>query len=56
MWDARPTLGGVSVMDEIDKLLNALCAAAIDGDREAALFLQMFAPWALENAKVSAGL
>jgi hypothetical protein len=34
------------LMDEIDALLDDLCAAAIDDDREAAAFLQMFAPWA----------
>jgi hypothetical protein len=33
-------------MDEIDALLDDSCAAAIDGDVEAAAFLQMFAPWA----------
>jgi hypothetical protein len=33
-------------MEEIDALLDALWNAAIDGDFEAAIFLQMFAPWA----------
>jgi hypothetical protein len=33
-------------MDKIDALLDALWNAAIDGDFEAAIFLQMFAPWA----------
>ena len=36
-------------MDEIDALLDALWAAAIDGDTEAAIFLQMFAPWAASH-------
>ena len=34
-------------MDEIDALSEALWNAAIAGDFEAAIFLQMFAPWAL---------
>jgi hypothetical protein len=34
------------LMDEIDALLDALWKAAINGDFEAAIFLQMFAPWA----------
>jgi hypothetical protein len=34
-------------MDEIDALMDALWNAAIDGDFEAAIFLQMFAPWAV---------
>jgi hypothetical protein len=37
-------------MDEIDALLDALWNAAIDGDFEAAIFLQMFAPWAASQA------
>jgi hypothetical protein len=36
-------------MDEIDALFDALWNAAIDGDFEAAIFLQMFAPWAEEQ-------
>lgn len=36
-------------MDEIDALLDALLHAAIDGDFEAAIFLQMFAPWAVSQ-------
>jgi hypothetical protein len=35
-------------MDEVGELLDALWAAAVDGDTEAAVFLQMFAPWVLE--------
>jgi hypothetical protein len=35
-------------MNEIDALLDALFARAIDGDAEAAAFLRMFAPWAIE--------
>lgn len=37
-------------MDEIDALVDALWNAAIAGDTEAAVFLQMFAPWAAERA------
>ena len=37
-------------MHEIDALLDALWNAAISGDTEAAVFLQMFAPWAAERA------
>lgn len=33
-------------MDSIESLLLALSAAATAGDREAAAFLRMFAPWA----------
>jgi hypothetical protein len=40
-------------MDEIDALLDALWKAAIDGDTEAAIFLQMFAPWAASHASSS---
>jgi hypothetical protein len=36
-------------MEEIDALLDALWNAAIDGDYEAAIFLQMFAPWAADS-------
>lgn len=36
-------------MDEIDTLLDALWKAAVDGDTEAAVFLQMFAPWATDR-------
>ena len=35
-------------MNEIDVLLDKLFAAAISGDAEAAAFLRMFAPWAIE--------
>jgi hypothetical protein len=35
-------------MNEIDVLLDDLFAAAISGDAEAAAFLRMFAPWAIE--------
>jgi hypothetical protein len=31
-------------MNEVDVLLDDLCAAAIEGDAEAAVFLRMFAP------------
>jgi hypothetical protein len=37
-------------MPTIDALLVKLCAAAIDGDKEAAEFLRKFAPWAAEQA------
>jgi hypothetical protein len=40
-------------MDEIDALLDALWTAAIRGDTEAAIFLQMFAPWASGPLAVS---
>jgi hypothetical protein len=43
-------------MDEIDALLDALWKAAVDGDTEAAIFLQMFAPWAAEQANREVGL
>jgi hypothetical protein len=36
-------------MPSIDALLVQLCAAAIDGDKEAAEFLRKFAPWAAEQ-------
>jgi hypothetical protein len=36
-------------MEEIDALLDALWNAAIEGDFEAAMFLQMFAPWAVSQ-------
>ncbi|WP_157475104.1 hypothetical protein [Lysobacter sp. Root494] len=35
-------------MNEMDALLDDLCAVAIDGDAEAAVFLRMFAPWVTE--------
>jgi hypothetical protein len=35
-------------MNEIDALLDDLFAAAISGDAEAAAFLRMFLPWAVE--------
>lgn len=35
-------------MNELDALLDDLCAAAIEGDAEAAIFLRMFAPWVAE--------
>jgi hypothetical protein len=35
-------------MNEIEALLDDLRAAAINGDAEAAEFLQMFAPWVTE--------
>lgn len=35
--------------DATDALLDALWNAAVDGDFEAAIFLQMFAPWAAER-------
>lgn len=34
------------LVDEMDALLDALWNAAVAGDTEAAIFLQMFAPWA----------
>jgi hypothetical protein len=40
-------------MDEIDALFDALWNAAIDGDFEAAIFLQMFAPWAVTHAALN---
>ena len=39
---------GAALMNEIDVLLDKLFAAAISGDAEAAAFLRMFAPWAIE--------
>lgn len=42
-------------MDEIDALLDALWNAAIAGDTEAAIFLQMFAPWAAAQATEQMG-
>ncbi|WP_157475263.1 hypothetical protein [Lysobacter sp. Root494] len=36
-------------MATIDSLLVELCAAALEGDKEAAAFLRMFAPWAAEQ-------
>ena len=42
-------------MDEIDALLDALWNAALEGDFEAAIFLQMFAPWASEAPRVPKG-
>jgi hypothetical protein len=41
---------GAALMDEIDALLDALWAAGLDGDTEAAIFLQMFAPWVISHA------
>jgi hypothetical protein len=41
-------------MDEIDALLDALWNAAINGDTEAAIFLQMFAPWAASQMLMNA--
>jgi hypothetical protein len=39
---------GAGYMNEIDVLLDHLFAAAIKGDAEAAAFLRMFVPWAIE--------
>jgi hypothetical protein len=36
-------------MDDVEALLDKLWAAAVDGDTEAAIFLQMFAPWAADG-------
>jgi len=38
-------------MDEIDALMDALWSAARGGDEEAAAFLLVFVPWAVEQTR-----
>jgi len=37
------------LMDEIDAMLDALSNAVLEGDSEAAVFLCMFGPWAMQQ-------